>query len=290
MTTLSNQKQWKPWMAFVLEGLVLVLSITVCTAMQMNWGWTGLILTELLFLVLGIGTALLHKTPLSEVFPVSIPSPSELGGVLVLSVAGMMLSMIATGISLAVVPQSLAELQGIGDFIYAGYSLPVMVLVVALMPAVCEETLHRGAILSHLRSLKSDKTIILLMGIFFGLFHLSVSKFLSTAVLGGLLSYLVVKKNNLILPMTMHFLNNLYSVVAGSMSGGVSESVSVVQSMPALQLVGSYCIFGFLAPLFLILAMRLVDPNGNKNRRWLIASLCSVALLIVGVACVALSI
>jgi membrane protease YdiL (CAAX protease family) len=290
MTTLSNQEKWKPWMAFVLEGLVLILLITACSTMQASWGWVGLILTELLFLVLAVGTALLHKTPLREVFPLHAPTLREMGGVVVLGVAGVMLSMIATGISLAVAPQSLAELQGIGEFIYAGYSLPVMVLVVALMPAICEETLHRGAILSHLRSLKSDKTIILLMGIFFGLFHLSVSKFLSTAVLGGLLSYLVIKKNNLILPMTMHFLNNLYSVVVGSMSGGVRESMSAVQSIPALQLVGTYCIFGFLAPVLLMLALRLVDPDGNKNRRWLTASLCSVALLIVGVACVTLSI
>lgn len=287
MVKLSNQEAWRPWMAFALEAVVLALMVTVCTAMQVMWGWTGLVLTELLCLVLAVGVALGHKTPLREVFPLQAPSLREaFGG---LAAAAMMLAMLANGISIALLPQFFGELTAIGDFLYVGQSLPVMILVVAVLPAICEEALHRGAILSHLRSLKREWLVILIMGVFFGLFHVSVLKFLSTAILGGMLSYLMIKKNNLALPMLTHFLYNLYSVVVGSMSGDVGSSLSAVQSMSALQLIGSYCIISSLAPVLLVLAAKLVDPEGHKGRRWLIGGLCSVALAVIGALCVSAS-
>ena len=204
MIALSNQEKWRPWGAFALEAIVLVLEIWLFAPLQANLGRTGLIITELAFLALAVGTALLHKTSLKEVFPLKRPTLRELGGVLLLCLSGLMLSVFATHVSLILLPQSMPEIKELHDFLYTGQSLPVMVLIVAIMPAICEEALQRGAILSHLRSLKKDWLIILIMGIFFGLFHLSALRFLSTAILGALLSYLIVKKNNLVLPMLMH--------------------------------------------------------------------------------------
>lgn len=56
MVELSNQSKWKPWMAFVLEAVVVVLLLFVGSRMQMAWGITGLILTELMFLAVAIVT------------------------------------------------------------------------------------------------------------------------------------------------------------------------------------------------------------------------------------------
>lgn len=290
MTELSTQERWRPWQAFALEAAALVLLVTAGSAMQLNWGWTGLVLTELLILALAVGTALLHKTPLREVFPMSVPTLRELGGVLVLAIVGMLLSMVFVGVSLMLFPQSFGEIEGLGEFLYGGgQSLPIAVLVIALLPAVCEEALHRGAILAHLRSLKSDWLIILIMGALFGLFHLNFSRFLSTATLGALLSYLMVKRNNLVLPMLMHFLNNLISTLVGLIGGGgdATQAVGALQSVSTLQILGSYLVIGCLAPMLLVLAMRLVDPEGHRGHRWLVGGLCSVAMLAGGIACVA---
>lgn len=291
MIELSTQKQWRPWQAFGLEGLVLVLSITVCAAMQLSWGWTGLVLTELLFLALAVGTALLHKTPLREVFPMSMPSLREVIGVVVLVVVGLLLSIVCVMLVITLLPRSFAELEFLSEFLSTdGQSLLASVLVIALLPAMCEEALQRGAILSHLRSLKHDWLIILISGALFGLFHLSVSKFLSTGVLGALLAYLMVKKNNIVLPMLMHFLNNLLGTLASflvpSEPQGTQTAVDALQSVPALQILGSSLVVGCLAPVLLVLAMKLIDPEGHTGRRWLVAGLCSVAMLAGGFACV----
>ena len=290
MIALSNQEKWRPWGAFALEAMVLVLAILLFAPLQASLGWAGLILTELAFLALAVGTALLHKTPLEEVFPLKRPTLRELGGVLLLNLSGLMLSIFATHISLILLPQSMPEITELYDFLYTGQSLPVMVLVVAIMPAICEETLQRGAILSHLRSLKKEWLIILIMGILFGLFHLSALRFLSTAILGALLSYLIVKKNNLILPMLMHLMNNLVSVMAGTMaSENAGQALDTMQTITPLQRIGGSCIVCCLVPVLLVAAGSLIDPMGHRRKSWLVAGLCGVALFTVGMVCASLS-
>lgn len=290
MIALSNQEKWRPWGAFALEAMVLVLAIWLFAPLQASLGWTGLILTELAFLVLAVGTALLHKTPLEEVFPLKRPTLRELGGVLLLNLSGLMLSIFATHISLILLPQSTPEIKELYDFLYTGQSLPVMVLVVAIMPAICEETLQRGAILSHLRSLKKEWLIILIMGILFGLFHLSALRFLSTVILGALLSYLMVKKNNLVLPMLMHLVNNLVSVMAGTMaSENAGQALDTMQTITPLQRIGGGCIVCCLVPVLLVAAANLIDPTGHRRKSWLVAGLCSVALFAAGIVCASLS-
>lgn len=290
MIALSNQEKWRPWGAFALEAMVLVLAILLFAPLQASLGWAGLILTELAFLALAVGTALLHKTPLEEVFPLKRPTLRELGGVLLLNLSGLMLSIFATHISLILLPQSMPEITELYDFLYTGQSLPVMVLVVAIMPAICEETLQRGAILSHLRSLKKEWLIILIMGILFGLFHLSALRFLSTAILGALLSYLMIKKNNLVLPMLMHLVNNLVSVMAGTMaSENAGQALDMMQTITPLQRIGGGCIVCCLVPVLLVAAANLIDPTGHRRKSWLVAGLCSVALFAAGIVCASLS-
>lgn len=290
MIALSNQEKWRPWGAFALEAIVLVLEIWLFAPLQASLGRTGLILTELAFLALAVGAALLHKTSLKEVFPLKRPTLRELGGVLLLCLSGLMLSVFATHVSLILLPQSMPEIKELHDFLYTGQSLPVMVLIVAIMPAICEEALQRGAILSHLRSLKKDWLIILIMGIFFGLFHLSALRFLSTAILGALLSYLIVKKNNLILPMLMHLMNNLVSVMAGTMaSENAGQALDTMQTITPLQRIGGSCIVCCLVPVLLVAAGSLIDPTGHRRKSWLVAGLCGVALFTVGMVCASLS-
>lgn len=143
MTSLSNQEVWRPWMAFALEMAVLALTLTVFAAMQAMWGWAGFVLTEPLLLAPAMGVALGHGTPLREVFPLQVPSLCETFGGLVLAMAGTMLVTLFSSISTVLLPQFFGELTAIVDFIYIGQSLPIMVLGIAVLPAIYEEALPR---------------------------------------------------------------------------------------------------------------------------------------------------
>lgn len=291
MEKLSRQENWKPWMAFVLEAIVLVLLYFVGSKMQMAWGLTGLITTELMLLALAIAATLFHETPFKEVFPIKKISVKEIFGLVIFAIAGMMINLILLGVSACLFPSSLGEAAAMSDFLFEDTNYIALILISAVLPAICEEALHRGAIISHLRSLKKDWIIILIMAVFFGLFHMSFLRFLSTAAMGAMISYVMVKKNNFMLPVLLHFANNFISSTIGSFSYTPEQSAEVANQLAnisGLQLLGSYCVLGFLAPVLLVVADSLLCPKLHK-KHWVITILISVALFVAGIVCTAVS-
>jgi membrane protease YdiL (CAAX protease family) len=91
-----------------------------------------------------------------------------------------------------------------------------LLLLVAVVPAVAEEVLFRGVLLSGLRSRLPDLWAVLLSGLIFGLFHVSPEtafRVIPTAWLGILLAWVVVVTGSLPLAVILHLVNN--SVILG---------------------------------------------------------------------------
>lgn len=86
------------------------------------------------------------------------------------------------------------------------------VLLTAVLPGICEEFTNRGGLLTVLRATKSKRKTIILVAIAFGLFHQNITQTLYTAVLGGLLAYLVLETGSIYPAMIVHFMNNFTSV------------------------------------------------------------------------------
>ncbi|MFO0887652.1 MAG: ABC transporter permease subunit/CPBP intramembrane protease [Isosphaeraceae bacterium] len=90
-------------------------------------------------------------------------------------------------------------------------SWPVALVVVALIPAVCEELAFRGFILSGLESGHSQRSAIVISALLFGFMHLMVSLYqqlFNTTLLGLILGLLAVRTRSLLPGILMHFINN----------------------------------------------------------------------------------
>lgn len=87
-------------------------------------------------------------------------------------------------------------------------------LVVALIPAVCEEVFFRAGIQNLLQKwVKNPHLAIWLTAIIFSLGHGEVFSFMPRFVLGALLGYLYVYGGSLLPNMMAHFVNNALVVV-----------------------------------------------------------------------------
>ena len=84
------------------------------------------------------------------------------------------------------------KLQSGFQEIFGGESLhpALLFLLFALSPAICEEALWRGTFQGEVQKERRPLKTILLVGLFFGLFHLSIYRFVPTALLGGVLAFL----------------------------------------------------------------------------------------------------
>jgi sodium transport system permease protein len=97
--------------------------------------------------------------------------------------------------------------------------MALILLAVAVSPAVCEEVLFRGLLLGQHRRVLSGPRAALLGGLLFGFFHLSVYRILPTALLGTAAGMLVLRTGSILPAMILHAVYNGLSVVAAKGEG-----------------------------------------------------------------------
>jgi len=163
-------------------------------------------------------------------FAVAKPSPRAVGGA-VLLVAGATPAAWAIGwVQGFVLPVSPSVAEGLRALVTADdpTRLAWLLLVLAVTPAICEETLFRGMLLSSTKALEPWRAV-LLNGLVFGAFHLSFEapvRFLPTAWLGIVMAWAVLESGSLWVGILMHLLNNATIVLLASvpaLSGLVTD-------------------------------------------------------------------
>ena len=284
MVKISNQENLTPFTGVALFIFVMVAFLTLGQCMQANWGIAGLVLSELMFLAIAVIFALMNKVSIKEMFPIKKIALRDLFGCAAIHAGGYILSYISVLLVGIINPKSLEVVDGLNEFIFGNLKFVPALIIIALIPAICEEAIHRGAILSCFRSIKKDWVIVLIMAVFFGINHLYIIKFFTTAILGGILAYVLVKKNNILLTMLMHFTNNAISVIAtysqsGGNDSGSAASLSEMNLLPAL---GAFMIIGCVVPFLFVAGSLLLKPEEHNKRRFVIAAIVSVIMLISG--------
>jgi membrane protease YdiL (CAAX protease family) len=91
--------------------------------------------------------------------------------------------------------------------------LLVLLAVIAVTPAICEEALFRGALLSGLRDSLRPWALFLIIGIAFGAAHLLLHRVALTALSGIILTYIVWQSRSIIAGAVAHFLINASSLL-----------------------------------------------------------------------------
>lgn len=106
---------------------------------------------------------------------------------------------------------SISEIM-FGDLTYG--TLCVNILVMAALPAICEEFLFRGALQNLLEKKSGSPHLsIWITAIVFSAIHLQFYGFIPRLLLGAYLGYLLYWSRSLWLPVLAHFLHNALSIL-----------------------------------------------------------------------------
>jgi sodium transport system permease protein len=131
-------------------------------------------------------------------------------------------------------------------------------LVIAVVPAVCEEVAFRGFILSGLQSSYRTGTAIVLSALLFGFLHVLLSLFqqlFNATLLGIVLGYLAVRSRSLLPGILFHLIHNgLALVMSRVVEGGLgTQAVDALYRDPAQGLYQWYWVaLGGLASVVLL--------------------------------------
>jgi membrane protease YdiL (CAAX protease family) len=103
--------------------------------------------------------------------------------------------------------QVMARMNGVSDLL-------ISLLIVALLPAVFEEVIFRGALQNLFsRWLKAPVWAVVITAIIFSAIHGSYDGFLPRAVLGFILGWMFYRTGNIWLNIAAHFINNAIGIL-----------------------------------------------------------------------------
>ncbi len=108
-------------------------------------------------------------------------------------------------------------LEGTTIKLVTAYSVPefiVVVFVIAVTPAICEEFLFRGLILRTFEKSYPPMNAVIFTGIIFALFHFHPFNLIPLIVLGFFLSYIAHFSGSIYPAILIHFVNNFISALA----------------------------------------------------------------------------
>ena len=173
----------------------------------------GLLLTSLLVVVW-----FARLNPRTALGLVRMPK-RQFPGVLVLSFAWVPLSIqLFHWINwIFPVPDSFMEaMSGLFGETLQRHGLGMLLFAAAISPAICEELLFRGLLVSAFRRRLGVWTTVLAVGLLFGIFHMSIYRMLPTAITGFVLTYLMLRTGSIVAPMCAHAVLNMAYLLLSS--------------------------------------------------------------------------
>ncbi len=283
----------KPCHGIILFALELAIFIFVCAPLQLRFGMTGLAVTEIIFILISVIPVIITKNSVKEVFPVKKPSAGQIFAVIPFYISGFILNILIIWCITYFFPDEMLQTEQGMTVLFASVPAILSFIIVAVMPAVCEEVLHRGFIQHSMGSIRNKWVLVTVMGLIFGIFHLDPVRFLSTAILGAILSYIMYETKNIILPALFHLLNNTVSLLPTLFpSEETGEAVSVyISKGDFLSVLGVYTVISAGIPWLFLLGSKLLhnkeyNAGIKKSRRKavIVSAIISPLLFVSGLA------
>ncbi|KPL07927.1 hypothetical protein AMJ86_02435 [bacterium SM23_57] len=214
-TTMGAEIPGMPiaWLAYLVS---IILLFYVGQSAQANDVTRGLLLTEIL-LVAGppILLARYFRYNIRKTFRLNTPKPSTIIWTILASVSTWVIVVELSALQNEIFPYPQSFLDAFEE-VFAlfhskgiGYSIAMM----ALLPAVCEETLFRGFIMTGFQKKGGATKAVILTALLFGLFHLNPYRYLPTACLGLLIGAIVIWTGSIWPGIIAHFAANATSTL-----------------------------------------------------------------------------
>ena len=133
--------------------------------------------------------------------------PSTILYALIFTWLSMPLTTLINAISMLFVENTVMELSG--EILEVAF--PLMLFLMAVVPAFCEETLFRGVVYGGYRKHGDKFTAVLLSGFLFGIMHMNLNQAMYAFAIGVLLALLFEATDSIFPTMLFHFVYNAQS-------------------------------------------------------------------------------
>lgn len=193
-------------------ALTIVLVLYAGSMLQLKFGLGGVFGTQMIILLIPLAVVLYTKKDIRQTYGFHRAGVRGFAGAFFVILGLYPLNIVLSYIMISLFPQSADNVITAFSSVMDGNIVSVL-LVIALAPAVCEEMLFRGLIYNSMKARYRASVAITIVAVLFGIYHMSLVKFIPTGFLGLVLCYVAYKTGSIFPSMMMHFINNAFSAI-----------------------------------------------------------------------------
>lgn len=277
----------------ILDGIIVfilavVIILFVNTLLFLKLGIAGMGISEALLFVFPLVLVLLRRESIAERFNLRLPSIGSFFSAVLLMLGTSMWENAASYIYIALFGMPESNDIVFLDSYFADVSPAVALIVVALIPAVCEELLFRGYLFSSFKGKKSKVAAVIVTSILFSAIHLDLYKALPILIMALAFGYITAKTDSVLIPMIFHFINNSMGVISYYATKG-QDTTAVLDSISASTYIW-YAVAALGGGLVLVyFGTRLLSGRKRKKVFNIIVPILSGVLFTAGVVGLMLS-
>jgi membrane protease YdiL (CAAX protease family) len=144
----------------------------------------------------------------------------------------------------------------------------LIVFVIAITPAICEEFLFRGLVFKNLEKVIPASKSIFFAGLLFALFHFHPFNIIPLTILGIFLTFIVYHSGSIYTAVICHFLNNFISAAAVYIYGSEVLDSEKMNGDEQIQFVilGIFSLLVFFVIILMIKKYSVINSNSDKDK------------------------
>lgn len=221
------------WDAFIILLVAMIGMIYISAlALKINV-LCAISFPQIFFLVICFGSAWYLKCDIKRTFSIKMPSVRNITGGIVLAAGMLGANLILSGLLSNIMKDSTDSLSSSMDIIDSSTNVIQMILIVGILPAICEEILFRGYLYSSVKDKVKPVYAMLIVSVVFGIYHMNFVQSIVTAVIGMFLVYALYRTDSIFIPMLMHCINNTVSVLTMKYpDNSVSKFIDGIDGIP----------------------------------------------------------
>ncbi|MBQ4561957.1 MAG: CPBP family intramembrane metalloprotease [Clostridia bacterium] len=269
--------------AGIIFIIAVILILFVTAPLVKVLGVYGMALAELLMVFAPVTVVLLRKESIRERFNLRLPSIRSFFSAALLMMGVNMWENAATFVYVS--RFGMPEQNDV-DFLqafFADVSPIVALVVIALVPAVCEELLFRGYLFDSFKGKRNKVWAVLIPALMFSAAHFDAYKLAPLLIMGIAMGYITARTGSVLLPIIFHFLNNAMSLVSFyELSNQDITSVVAMDMDSEGYLWYALAAFG-IGLIFVYFGTRLLSGKPRKKVFNILVPILSAVLATVGI-------
>ncbi len=277
----------------VLDGIIafvvaVVIILFVNALLFQKLGIAGMGVAEALLLAVPLMLVFLRRENISERFNLKLPSIGSFFSAVVLMMGANMWENAASFIYVAIFGMPEQNDMVFLESFFSNVNPAVALVIIALIPAVCEELLFRGYIFSSFKGKRSKVVAVMISSILFSLIHFDAYKTIPILIMALAFGYITAKTDSVLIPMIFHFINNSMAVISFYAMRG-QDTQAVTDAVSSATYIW-YAIAAFGGGLVLVyFGSRLLSGKPRKKVFNILVPILSGVLFTVGVIGLVLS-